>query len=121
MTTTLKITPSQMDVNIGIESQARKEDATQLSHVLADTYTLYLQTHNFHWNVTGKKFVGLHSLLQEQYTEMIEAIDDIAERIRALGFYTPATYAKLSQLTSILDAQEYLRRLIGYWRYFHDY
>lgn len=106
MTTTLKITPSQMDVNIGIESQARKEDATQLSHVLADTYTLYLQTHNFHWNVTGKRFVGLHNLLREQYTEMIEAIDDIAERIRALGFYTPATYTKLSQLTLIAETEE---------------
>jgi starvation-inducible DNA-binding protein len=107
MTTTLDmITPSKMDVNIGIESQARQEDAAQLSRVLADTYTLYLQTHNFHWNVTGKRFVGLHNLLREQYTEMIEAIDEIAERIRALGFYTPATYTKLSQLTSLTETEE---------------
>ncbi|OUC14434.1 MAG: DNA starvation/stationary phase protection protein [Alkalinema sp. CACIAM 70d] len=88
-------------VNIGIDDAARKEIADGLSRLLADTYTLYLKTHNFHWNVTGPMFNTLHLMFETQYTELALAVDLIAERIRALGFPAPGTYSDYAKLTSI--------------------
>jgi starvation-inducible DNA-binding protein len=90
-----------MKVNIGIDENARKEIAEGLSRLLADTYTLYLKTHNFHWNVTGPMFQTLHLMFEAQYNELALAVDLIAERIRALGFPAPATYSEFAQLSSI--------------------
>ncbi len=92
-----------MKVNIGIEEAARKNIADGLIRVLADSYTLYLKTHNFHWNVTGPQFTSLHTLFEEHYTELASAVDEIAERIRALGFPAPGSYACYSKLTNIAD------------------
>ncbi|MEM9173076.1 MAG: ferritin-like domain-containing protein, partial [Pseudomonadota bacterium] len=82
-----------MQINIGIAQQDREAIAAGLSRLLADTYTTYLKTHNFHWNVTGPMFATLHTLFETQYTEMASAVDDIAERIRALGEPAPGSYA----------------------------
>ncbi len=92
-----------MKVNIGIDENARKEIAAGLSRLLADTYTLYLKTHNFHWNVTGPMFQTLHLMFEAQYNELALAVDLIAERIRALGFPAPATYSEFAQLSSISE------------------
>jgi starvation-inducible DNA-binding protein len=81
-----------MPVNIGIEEHDRREIADGLSRLLADTFTLYLKTHNFHWNVTGPMFRTLHVMFEEQYNELWTANDLIAERIRALGVFAPATF-----------------------------
>ena len=89
----------QLDIGIGDED--RKEISTGLSAFLADAYTLYLKTHNFHWNVTGPMFNALHAMFEEQYTEQWEALDDIAERIRALGYNAPGSYQEFIALTSI--------------------
>jgi len=91
-------------VNIGISDQNRVKIAQGLSKLLADTYTLYLTTHNFHWNVTGPMFNSLHAMFMEQYTELWNAVDPIAERIRALGHPAPGSYAAFSSLASIPDA-----------------
>lgn len=93
-------------MDIGISEQDRKEMVTQLSVLLADSYTLYLQTHNFHWNVTGPLFRDLHLMFEEHYTELATAVDDIAERIRALGEFAPGTYKVFSELSSIEEHQE---------------
>lgn len=90
-----------MPINIGIDEKARGEIAEGLSHFLADTYSLYLKTHNFHWNVTGPMFQTLHLMFEAQYTELAAAVDLIAERIRALGFPAPGTYAEFARLSSI--------------------
>ena len=92
-------------MNIGIEEKERKEIATGLSRLLADTYTLYLQTQNFHWNVTGSMFEPLHSMFEGQYTELAGAVDLIAERIRALGFPAPATFSEFNELSTIKEAR----------------
>ncbi len=92
-----------MKINIGISEESRKTIAGELSKLLADSYTLYLKTHNFHWNVTGPMFQTLHLMFEQQYTELAVAVDLIAERIRALGVYAPATYAEFSKLTSIKE------------------
>jgi starvation-inducible DNA-binding protein len=92
-----------MPINIGIEEQDRREIASGLSNLLADTYTLYLKTHNFHWNVTGPMFRTLHLMFEEQYNELALAVDLIAERIRALGFPAPGTYKEFARLSSISD------------------
>jgi starvation-inducible DNA-binding protein len=92
-----------MQINIGIDKKERKAIADGLSHLLADTYTLYLKTHNFHWNVTGPMFQTLHLMFEGQYTELALAVDLIAERIRALGFPAPATYAEFVELASIKE------------------
>lgn len=92
---------SPMKVDIGIDESARKEIVDGLSHLLADTYTLYLKTHNFHWNVTGPMFQALHQMFQTQYTELAIAVDDIAERIRTLGYPAPGTYSDYAKLSSI--------------------
>jgi starvation-inducible DNA-binding protein len=92
------------DIDIGIETSDRKKIAQGLSNLLADTYTLYLKTHNFHWNVTGPMFNTLHMMFMEQYTELWNAVDPIAERIRALGHAAPGSYAQFGKLSSIADA-----------------
>lgn len=104
-------------IDIGISEADRKEIAAGLSHLLADTYTLYVKTHNFHWNVTGPLFNTLHQMFEEQYTELATAVDEIAERIRALGFPAPGSYAQFGELTSIKEetgvpsAQEMIAQL----------
>ena len=107
-----------MEINIGIGEQDRAAIAEGLSRLLADTYTLYLKTHNFHWNVTGPMFNTLHLMFEGQYTELAVAVDDIAERIRALGFPAPGTYAAYARLSSIkeeegvLEDEEMIRQLV---------
>lgn len=93
-----------MQINIGIEDRDRAKIAAGLSRLLADSYTLYLQTHNFHWNVTGPMFQTLHVMFETQYTELALAVDVIAERIRSLGYPAPGSYAQFVKLTSIKDA-----------------
>jgi len=88
-------------IDIGIDLKQREEIAEGLSHLLADTYTLYLKTHNFHWNVEGPMFNTLHLMFMDQYTELWNALDAIAERIRALGFPAPGTGTEFARLTSI--------------------
>ncbi|BAU05693.1 DNA starvation/stationary phase protection protein [Fischerella thermalis CCMEE 5198] len=90
-----------LPVNIGIDETNRAKIAEGLSRLLADTYTLYLKTHNFHWNVTGPMFQTLHLMFEQQYTELAMAVDLIAERIRALGYPAPGTYSEFAQLSSI--------------------
>lgn len=106
-----------MKINIGINEDDRKEITDELSKVLADSYMLYLKTHNYHWNVTGELFHSLHEQFEEQYTELADAIDEIAERIRALGHRAPGTFKEFNELTSIdedpeePEALEMVRRL----------
>jgi starvation-inducible DNA-binding protein len=110
---------THMSIDIGIDATTRHEIANGLSRVLADSYTLYLQTHNFHWNVTGPMFQALHVMFETQYTELALAVDAVAERIRSLGFPAPGTYAQFEQLSSIRqdngvpDAQEMIRLLVA--------
>ncbi len=105
-------------VDIGIDERSRKQIVEGLSRLLADTYTLYLKTHNFHWNVTGPMFQTLHAMFEEHYNELAEAVDEIAERIRTLGFLAPGTYSEFSRLASIeestgdLKANEMIRLLV---------
>jgi starvation-inducible DNA-binding protein len=95
---------STMPVNIGISAKDRAAIVEGLSRLLADTYTLYLTTHNFHWNVTGPMFNSLHAMFMTQYTELWNAVDPIAERIRALGHPAPGSYAQYAELSSLPDA-----------------
>ena len=110
--------PSAPNIDIGISSGERKKIADGLSRFLADSYTLYLKTHNFHWNVTGPMFNSLHVMFETQYTEQWGALDEIAERIRALGFPAPGTYKEFQKLTSMTEpegvpsAQEMIRLLV---------
>jgi len=90
-------------INVGIDEASRKKVADGLSRLLADTYTLYLMTHNFHWNVTGPMFQTLHLMFETHYNELALATDELAERIRALGFPAPATYAAYGRLTAITE------------------
>ncbi len=107
-----------MNINIGINEQDRQDIANGLSKLLADTYTLYLKTHNFHWNVTGPMFQTLHLMFETQYTELALAVDLIAERIRSLGVYAPGTYKQFAALSSINEedgipkAQDMIRLLV---------
>jgi len=91
-------------IQIGISEKDRSAIAGALSKLLADTYTLYLTTHNFHWNVTGPMFNSLHAMFMAQYTELWNAVDPIAERIRSLGHSAPGSYAQFGQLASVPDA-----------------
>jgi starvation-inducible DNA-binding protein len=93
-----------MKVNIGIDEPSRRQISEGLGKLLADTFTLYLKTHNYHWNVTGPMFQSLHILFEGQYTELFQAGDLVAERIRALGFPAPGSYGDFSRLTSIKEA-----------------
>ena len=107
-----------MAINIGISEEEREAIAQGLSRLLADTYTLYLKTHNFHWNVTGPMFQTLHLMFETQYSELALAVDLIAERIRSLGFPAPGTYAEFARLSSIPEtsgvpkAQDMIRLLV---------
>ena len=107
-----------MDIDIGISGEDRGAIAEGLSRLLADSYTLYLKTHNYHWNVTGPQFNTLHALFEQQYSELAVAVDDIAERIRALGYPAPGSYAAFSKLSSVEEetgepnATEMIRRLL---------
>ena len=92
-------------MDIGISQEDRQQIAAGLSRLLADSYTLYLKTHNFHWNVTGPMFNTLHVMFMEQYTELWNALDLIAERIRALGFPAPGTYREFAALTVIKESE----------------
>jgi starvation-inducible DNA-binding protein len=109
---------NKMQIDIGIDANEREEIANGLSRVLADSYTLYLKTHNFHWNVTGPMFQTLHLMFETQYTELALAVDLIAERIRALGFAAPGTYRQFAQLSAIKEedavpkAQDMIRLLV---------
>ncbi|MFN3401677.1 MAG: Dps family protein, partial [Ferrovibrio sp.] len=105
-------------VDIGIAEKERKKIADGLSRLLADTYTLYLKTHNYHWNVEGPMFQTLHTMFELQYTELALAVDLIAERIRALGHYAPGSYAQYAKLSSIKEetgvpgAQDMIKDLV---------
>lgn len=109
---------NEMSVNIGISDKDRKKIAEGLCKLLADTYTLYLKTHNFHWNVTGPMFNTLHLMFETQYTELALAVDSIAERIRALGYPAPGTYKEYARLSSIAEeegvpeATDMIRKLV---------
>ncbi len=94
-----------MDIDIGIKKKDREAIAEGLSRLLADTYTLYLKTHNFHWNVKGPMFQTLHLMFEAQYTELALAVDLIAERIRSLGFPAPGTYKQFAALSSIKETE----------------
>ena len=95
---------AQSAINIGISGADRAAIAKGLSRLLADTYTLYLTTHNFHWNVIGPHFNTLHTMFMTQYTELWNAVDPIAERIRALDHWAPGSYAQFGTLASVADA-----------------
>jgi len=116
MTTKAKKTPV---IDIGVNSGDREKIAQGLSELLADSYTLYLMTHNFHWNVTGPQFNSLHQMFMVQYTEQWNALDVIAERIRALGLPAPGTYREFVKLASIKEvegvprATDMIRRLVS--------
>jgi len=107
-----------MDINIGIPTEDRKKIAEGLSALLADTYSLYLKTHNFHWNVKGPMFQTLHTMFEVQYNELALAVDLIAERIRALGHIAPGSYSAYAKLSTIKDgvgdenAREMIRQLV---------
>lgn len=98
-------TTKPMTMDIGISAANRKKIADGLSALLADSYTLYLMTHNFHWNVTGPQFNSLHTMFMTQYTEQWNALDVIAERIRALGYPAPGTYKEFVKLASIKEVE----------------
>ena len=106
-------------MDIGISEADRKKIAKGLSGLLADSYTLYLMTHNFHWNVTGPQFNSLHLMFMGQYTEQWNALDIIAERIRALGYPAPGTYKEFVKLATIQEvegvpkAEEMVRHLVA--------
>lgn len=105
-------------IEIGISAEDRRSIAEGLSKLLADTYTLYLKTHNFHWNVTGPMFQTLHLMFEQQYNELALAVDLIAERIRALGFPAPGSYREFARLSSVHEAEgspraeEMIRQLV---------
>ena len=107
-----------MQIDIGIPTEQREEIAQGLSRLLADTYTLYLKTHNYHWNVTGPMFQTLHTMFEQQYTELALAVDEIAERIRALGLPAPGSYKAYAALSSIPEeddvplAEQMIRNLV---------
>ncbi len=106
-----------MEMNTGIGRGDREAIAAGLSRLLADSYTLYLKTHNYHWNVTGPQFNTLHQMFETQYTELATAVDEIAERIRALGIRAPGSYAEFMKLTSVEEgdgtesAEDMIRQL----------
>jgi len=109
-----------MKIDIGISEKGRQEVTAELSRLLADSYTLYLKTHNYHWNVTGKMFDTLHKMFEQQYTELAMAVDELAERIRALGHPAPGSYASYAKLATVADpgdgvpkAEEMVRHLVS--------
>src|SRR5580765_925610 len=113
------MTKTPMTIDIGISESQRKKISEGLSRLQSDTYTLYLKTHNFHWNVTGPMFQTLHLMFEQQYNELWLAVDLVAERIRALGFRAPGTYAEFTRLSSIKEskgvpaAKDMIRELVA--------
>ena len=107
-----------MELNIGISAEDRQQISAGLSKLLADSYSLYLKTHNYHWNVEGPLFNTLHLMFEEHYTELATAVDEIAERIRALGVKAPGSYTDFGKLTSLEEAtgdesaEEMIRQLV---------
>ncbi len=107
-----------MKIDIGIPDDQRQKVADGLARLLADTYTLYLKTHGFHWNVTGPMFQTLHALFETQYSELALAVDEVAERIRALGVFAPGSYGQLAELATVKEergvpaAEEMIRQLV---------
>ena len=107
-----------MELNIGINTEDRQQIAAGLSKLLADSYSLYLKTHNYHWNVEGPLFNTLHLMFEQHYTELATAVDEIAERIRALGVKAPGSYTAFGELTNIEEAtgdesaEEMIRQLV---------
>lgn len=107
-----------MAIDIGIAAEERERIAEGLARLLADTYTLYLKTHNYHWNVTGPLFNTLHAMFETQYMELATAVDEIAERIRALGHFAPGSYKAFAKLASVQEeegvptAEEMIRQLV---------
>src|SRR3989338_11479539 len=107
-----------MQTDTATQKQTMQKVADELAHFLADTYAVYLKTQNFHWNVKGPLFFSLHKMFEEQYQELATAVDDIAERIRALGCTTPASFAQFSKLTSIkeetldVNAEDMVKKLL---------
>ncbi len=105
-------------INIGIDQEDRVAIANGLSRLLADSYTLYLKTHNFHWNVTGPMFNTLHQMFEQQYVELATAVDEIAERIRALGVVAPGSYTQFAELSTVQEergvpsAEEMIAQLV---------
>jgi starvation-inducible DNA-binding protein len=116
--TMAKAEMTAMPIDIGIDSKDRKEVADGLARLLADSYTLYLKTHNFHWNVTGPMFNTLHLMFEQQYTELALAVDLIAERIRTLGHPAPGSYVQFGRLSQVKEetgvphAEEMVRQLV---------
>lgn len=110
---------TQQPINIGIDEKERKQVCKGLSKLLADSYLLYLKTQNYHWNVTGKFFQPLHTLFEEQYQDLAQAVDEIAERIRALGEFAPASFSSFAKVTSIKEetsiptAEEMIHNLVA--------
>lgn len=102
----MQIQDRPLPVDIGIPEDSRQEIAQGLSRVLADTYSVYLKTHYFHWNVTGPQFNSLHLMFETQYTELATAVDEIAERIRSLGVFAPGSYSAFSELSSIPETRD---------------
>ncbi len=100
------INKADKNINIGISEEQRQNIAKALSSLLADSYMLYLKTHNYHWNVTGMNFQPLHEMFEQQYTELAQAIDVIAEQIRSLGFSAPGSFKAFSKLTSVTEEEE---------------
>lgn len=109
---TKKKTPAESTssdgIHIGISEKDRQAIAEGLSRLLADSYSLFLMTHNFHWNVTGPQFNSLHLMFETQYTELFTAVDEVAERIRSLGAFAPASFTKFSELASFKIPDEKL-------------
>jgi len=101
-----------MKIDIGISEDDRKKIAEGLIRLLSDTYTLYLKTHNFHWNVEGPMFNTLHLMFEQQYIEIWAAVDEIAERIRTLGVYVPANFAKYNEYNPEPKDNEMIKRLV---------
>jgi starvation-inducible DNA-binding protein len=109
---------SAPEIEIGIDAQGRQALADGLSHMLADTYALYVKTQHFHWNVTGPMFQALHTMFENQYKALAEAVDEVAERIRALGHPAPGSFSRFAELTTLEEergvpsAEEMIRQLV---------
>ena len=100
----MRTEPNKYQIDLGISEQNRLKIAEGLSKLLADSYSVYLKTHKFHWNVTGPMFQTLHAMFETQYTELALAVDMIAERIRSLGSFAPGSYSEFSKLSTVKDA-----------------
>lgn len=107
MTQTIVREETKTSVNIGVQN--RSAVAQALSRYLANSYTLYLKTQNFHWNVTGPNFHSLHAMFEEQYTDLAAAIDELAERLRALGYRAPGSYSEFQKLSDIAEETKNLK------------